>query len=469
MLLLLAAIVPAYADEPPLPPGLGGASAGEPKLPPGLETPAPSGEPPLPSGLGETPPSAESDEQKEPFTLPLDLHGFWEVRFGARIQHDPHEKGVSIGESRLQLEWQRAISEALLSLKGDFVYDPVMDRYATNLERGEGWFDLREANLSLRPLSFLDMKIGRQVLTWGTGDLIFINDLFPKDWNSFLIGRDVEYLKAPSDAIKASLFSQAANLDIVYTPRFDPDRFIDGRRISYFNAMLGRRAGRDAVVRADIPDDWFTDDEIAARLFRNMGGYQAALYGYHGFWKSPGGMNPVTGHATFPELAAYGASLRGPMLSGIGNVEAGYYDSMDDRDGDNPFVNNSEFRFLAGYEKELARNFTGAVQYYLEHMMDHGSYRHTLPPGVTPRDEDRHVFTLRLTRLLMNQNLTLSLFTFYSPSDNDAYLRPNVNYKASDSWTVEAGGNIFIGEQDHTFFGQFERNSNLYMGARYSF
>ena len=31
------------------------------------------------------------------------------------------------------------------------------------------------------------------------------------------------------------------------------------------------------------------------------------------------------------------------------------------------------------------------------------------------------------------------------------------------------GGNIFVGADDHTFFGQFERNNNLYASVRYGF
>ena len=50
------------------------------------------------------------------------------------------------------------------------------------------------------------------------GDLLFINDLFPKDWVSFFVGRDDEYLKAPSDSLKASFFNELFNLDFVYTP-----------------------------------------------------------------------------------------------------------------------------------------------------------------------------------------------------------------------------------------------------------
>ncbi len=153
----------------------------------------------------------------------------------------------------------------------------------------------------------------------------------------------------------------------------------------------------------------------------------------------------------------------------MGNIEIGYYDSYEDRRGRNPFVNNSEFRALLGYEREIGREFTAAVQYYLEYMMRYGNYRDTLPFFMEARDRDRHVFTLRLTKMLMNQNLILSLFTYASPSDKDAYLRPSVTYKLSDHWTVTAGGNIFLGDNKKTFFGQFQDNTNVYVGARLSF
>lgn len=491
LVLLLAAPL-AWSEEPPLPAGLGATSqkqeSSEPALPLGLGTPSPkqSSEPTLPAGLGtEAKPTEpelplglaveqpKADDRTIPsrrsFSLPDQFSGFWEVRGGIRTQKDPYEKQASMGETRLQLEWEERLQLGTLKLTTDFLYDPVASDHQIRLERGTGWLDIRNANFQTRPLDVLDVKMGRQILTWGTGDQLFINDLFPKDWNSFFIGRDDEYLKAPSDAIKTSVFSEWANLDIVYTPRFDADRSIDGRRISYWNTMLGRRAGRDAPVHLDKPDDWFDDDEIAFRLSRNLGGYELALYAYDGFWKSPAGMNPVTLEAICPKLSVYGASVRGTVGRGIGHMELGYYDSREDRSGDDPFVRNSEFRFLAGYEQEIARDLTAGFQYYLEWMMDYDQYLDSLPPGAKTADEDRHVVTLRLTKLLMNQNLSLSLFTFYSPSDNDVFFRPKVHYKVDDHWSVEAGANVFIGEEDHSFFGQFQRNSNVYAGARCSF
>ncbi|MFC1736260.1 hypothetical protein ACFL1X_09090 [Candidatus Hydrogenedentota bacterium] len=428
-------------------------------------------EPALPSGLFDSTPAQDSSETEEEsdFELPFDLTGFAELRAGTRTQRDHHERDGSIGEGRLQLEIEKQWEHIDLNITTDLLYDPTLSHHDLDLEEGRGWLELREASVAFTPADFLDVKIGRQILTWGTGDMLFINDLFPKDWKSFFIGRDVEYLKAPSDAVKASFYNDFVNLDVVYTPSFDADRYIDGSRISYWNTMFGARSGKNAVTRMDKPEEWFDDDEIALRLYRNLSGYELALYGYWGFWKSPAGMDIYSGKATFPEISAYGASVRGTIGKGIGNIEIGYYDSEDDRSGESPFIKNSEFRFLVGYEQEIGRDFTMGVQYYLEHVSEHGEYSRTLPANMRRVDKNRQVLTLRLRKLLMNQNLELSLFGYYSPTDQDAYLRPRVHYKIDDHWSAEIGGNVFVGEDDHTFFAQFERNTNVYLAVRYGF
>ena len=389
---------------------------------------------------------------------PVETHGFYEIRGGYRLQEDKYEKDMSIMEGRFQFDLFSYFDWGNVKVKGDLLGDMVTE---------EGDFDLREANIFTRPTDFMDVKVGRQILTWGTGDLIFINDLFPKDWQSFFIGRDTEYLKAPSDAAKVSLFGESVNLDIAYTPRFDPDRYISGRRISYWNSNLGRTAGQDAIVHTDKPDEWFSDSETAARLYKNIDNYELAFYGYRGYWKSPAGQN-LQMKAIFPDLNVYGASLRGSVGEGIGNAEIGYYESADDTSGKNPLINNSEMRYLIGYTREIAKDFTMGLQYYIEQMLDYGPYKRNLPSGPA-RDRDRHLTTLRLTRLLMNQNLRISLFTYYSPSDKDVYMRPNVNYKVSDNMAIEVGSNIFFGGYPNTFFGQFRDNTNIYASLRYSF
>jgi len=449
-------------EQPTLPAGLGT----EPSAPNDLEL-----EPSLPSRLEIAPSQAKAEAEtklaKEPW---MDITGFWEVRSGYRLRNDKHEKDASIGETRLQLEMEKMWKGFTFEVTTDIYYDWVDENQSVDLERGEGFLDLREATVAYSPFDFMDLKLGRQILTWGTGDLLFINDLFPKDWQAFFIGRDTEYLKAPSDAIKASFFTDLANIDLVYTPKFDSDRYITGERLSYWNGSCV--AGSDSIVRSDKPDDWFDDDELALRVSKNVSGYELAAYGYWGYWKSPAGFDTSTSRYKFPKLNVYGASARGQVGKGIGNIELGYYDSRDDRSGDEPYIDNSQIRYLIGYEQdlpEIASDFTVGLQYYVEQMLHYGNYRRTLPAGSKAAEEYRHLLTFRVTKLYWNQNLTCSLFTYFSPSDKDVYMRPNINYKVTDNLAVEIGANVFWGDYPHTFFGQFQDNTNIYTAIRYSF
>ncbi len=388
----------------------------------------------------------------------VELNGFLEARGGYRTQEDPCEKDKSVMEARLQAELYAYTDRVEFKYKGDVWADGIT-------ERGE--YDTREAWMFLRPTDYMDIKIGRQVLTWGTGDLVFLNDLFPKDWQSYFIGRDKEYLKAPSDAFKASFFMDIANIDLVYTPKFDQDRYTTGEYVSHWNGNEKRLTGRDMIDVPDRPDEWFKDDEISLRIYRNIKNYELALYGYFGYWKRPGGQDDL-GKSIFPELNVYGASVRGQAGRGIGNIEIAWYRSLDDKSGSDPMIDNSEIRCVIGYTQDVAMDFNASLQYYVEYMLDYDEYRAGLGDGPA-RDEDRHVITLQLTKLMMNQNLELSLSSYYSPSDRDAYLRPLIHYKYTDKVTLETGANIFFGEGCHTFFSQLENNTNIYGAVRYSF
>lgn len=382
----------------------------------------------------------------------VDLSGFVDSRYGLRTQNDPNKGDKTLEELRLQLSsiWYQDLFTA--TVRSDFLYDGVAHHHdRVDLESGEGPVDLREANVQFTPVDWADVKVGRQILTWGTGDLLFINDLFPKDWKSFFSGRDEEYLKAPSDALFTSFFPSFASIDLAYTPSLDADRFIDGERFSYWDGT--GLTGRD--LKTDQPDHWFSHDEFAARIYRTVSTVELAAYGYSGYWKTPQGFDPVSQRNTFPELSVYGTSARGALAGGIARFEGGYYDSRGDRAGTDPFIPDSQIRLLAGYEHEIIKDLTGSAQYYLENTPDAG--------------DNRHVITLRLTQMLMNQNLMLGLFTYWSPDDRDGYLRPKVSYKITDNWKAEVNGNFFFGEDRHTFFGQFADDSNVACAMRYSF
>ncbi|MEX2488563.1 MAG: DUF1302 family protein [Pseudomonadales bacterium] len=455
-------LLPVTAQPPALPEGLGTLKS---------ESRNKSDAPALPEGLdddlGET--DSERSRTDSATILPGDLTGFWDTRAGVRLRDDPHQRDTALAETRLQLSYQQTTGRATFRITGDLIHDDVADSQRIRFERGQGWFDLREAFVDTRLGENLDLRAGRQILTWGVGDLVFLNDLFPKDWNSFFVGRDVEYLKAPSDAFRLSGYTPFANVDLVYTPRFDADRFLDNQRLSFFDPLANDIIGGNVTLDPARPNDWFDDDEWALRIYRTIKSWEVAVYGYHGFWKSPRGFDPVAGRPTFPRLRSWGASVRGRVHTGIFSAETAWYDSMDDSKGTDPLVPNSQVRLLIAYEQELVRNLTLGLQYYLERTLDRDELKSTLPVSLPEPDRNRHLLTSRLTLLTHSQTVTWSLFGFMSPSDEDLYIRGLWSWKYTDAWTIEAGFNWFDGRDDHTFFGQAETNSNAYVGIRYGF
>lgn len=431
----------------------------EPLVMPPLPGGGSSGMPPLPVMT-----SVQADEDED---SPHDWSatGFIEARAGMRLQHDPYQGEGTLSEARMQWELEYLAPRYTARIRADLLVDAEDGNDSVALNQGRGPLDLREAWLQTSITDWLDLKAGRQVLTWGVGDQLFINDLFPKDWNSFFLGRDIEYLKAPSDAIKLAFYAEAFNLDLVWSPEFDSDRFIDGDPISFYNPQLGRHSGSDSPLNISRP----SGDELALRLYKNIGGVEYAFYLYDGFWKSPNSFDNKASAAIFPRLRALGASLRSAVAGGIFSAEIGQYLSRDDESGSNPLVANGETRLLLGFERELATNFTGGVQYYVERLDDYQAYQKSLPVGMKPRDHYRQLLTTRLTYMALNQNLEWSLFAFISPTDEDWFLQPGVSYKYTDKLLLTAGLNVFDGNDDRSFFAQFADNSNIYAGIRYSF
>lgn len=408
---------------------------------------------------------------KNSFAELPELHGFLEADYGVKVSDDKTKRdSLNLLEQRLQLKTTYffegknylANKGSILNFKGDFTIDEYFS--------GKTDFDLREFNLSLTPFNFMDAKLGRQILTWGTGDYLFINDMFPKDYVSFFIGRDDEYLKKPSDAIKLSFYPHIFNIDFVAIPYFNPNTHAKGDRLSFFDSFQAGIAGTNSDRHIVPPPFQMSNNEYALRVYRNLGSNEIAFYYFRGFDKSPRSYkDEATRQLYYERLDVYGTSIRGPFLGGIGNAEAGFADSREDSDGRNRLIENSMLKSMIGYSKDLGNDFKVGFQYYYEQKLNYDNYRDNLLPEDFFLDEHRHLLTNRLTKFLKNQTLMLSLFTFYSPSDKDGYVRPTANYDVNDQWKLTFGANLPWGEEDITEFSQMKKNKNVFLRVRYSF
>lgn len=397
--------------------------------------------------------------------------GFTSLEASVKLRDDQTKRDdVNLLESRTQLKasyffdgdsyWAR--SGAAFGIKGDF----LVDGYYGGKTSGE----LRELNLSWTPFDWMDVKLGRQVLTWGTGDYLFVNDLFPKDYVSFFIGREDAYLKKPSDAIKMSFYPSWGNVDWVMAPLVTPNTSPTGNRLSFFDLFQGGIAARDSERRLVEPARQLSNSEYALRFYRTWGRTEVATYFFRGFDKNASSVkNEVARELFYPRLDVYGGSVRGPGLGGILNAEVGYNVARQDRQGKDRLVSNSQMKYLVGYSKDLGRDIQLGFQYLFEQQLNYGAYAAALLAGDVSKDERRHLFTTRLTQLWWQQTLKASLFVFYSPSDADGYVRPSLQYDVSDQWRVTLGANVPWGKEDATEFGHMQKNKNVLLRVKYSF
>lgn len=357
-------------------------------------------------------------------------------------------------EERAQIRLDATGGAWHLLAKSDLAYDHLGRQDQSELR--EGYVDYTAGNW--------DMRVGRQVITWGVGDLVFVNDVFPKDYEALFAGRPLEYLKRGVDAVKFGVYPKFASFELVVAPSFRASRIPDAHRFHVFDLMPAV-TDRETVKPGQ--------GEAGLRIYRDIAGYDAALYLYRGFQRTPS-MRPDSMTAPtkitffFPKLSVYGASLSGRAGDGVLSLEAAYYDSRQDRSGSDFAVPNSQTRLLVGYQIQPVEDLSLGFQYYVEYMHDYSTYLAALPAGFPVEKQLNHTITLRATQLLKHQTLRLSLYASYNASNGDRFVNPELRYSFTDRVWGAVGANLF-GGKPWGQFGQLSRDDNVYLQVRYEF
>lgn len=389
----------------------------------------------------------------------ISIHGFVQGNYSFGTRANPDGGDSKWAEERFQLKLDAAKDPFKLFIKTDAFFDHIDKK--GSLELREGYVDYTAQKW--------DLRAGRQIITWGLGDLLFINDVFPKDYEAFFSGRPLEYMKKGIDGIKVGLYPKFASFEFIAIPIFEPNNYPDSKRFYMFDPMpmVTNREKKD-------PATTFGNTELAIRAYRDIAGFDASVYFYRGYFRKPYMIPDSLTNTTkitfyYPKLTVYGASIQGRALDGVLSLEAGYYDSRQDRKGTDYTVPNSQTKFLVGYQRQIWEDFTIGLQYYSEYMHDYSEYKKNQPAGLPIDKRFYQLATVRLTQFLMHQTLKLSFFSFYSLSDRDYMFNPEVKYNFSDNIWAAVGGNIFGGGERWSQFGQLDRNDNVYLQLRYEF
>ena len=421
--------------------------------------------------------------------------GFVEYQIANRLERNhliSEKKDYVLDEARLQLKFNHSSDFGDLFFKTDFIHDS---------RNNKGLFDLREAYIYSTLADWFDLKIGRQIQTWGQGDLIFINDLFPKDWISFFSGRQDDYLKAPSNAARLIAYPEflgVESIDFSISPSFTPDREIGSEnRFASINPLFQNIRSNGTEIKHVEKEHAQSNFELSSRLkFKQISGFGLYIYFYRGFYKSAQSIIQENSDFVFfhSRLNVYGFSFNKSLFGGIFSAEYGFYESRDDKNGLNGFIPNSSNRALVLFEANLSDQFSFAAQFYIEQILNYNIisdkvldqnnlYQHFDLEAF--KDENRILNTFRLSYKTLNETLRFTLFNFWSPSDEDFYFRPKIDYDYSDQIRFYLTANIFsaYGERvdnenkyqglldnyNNSMFSQFQKDKNINFTVRYIF
>lgn len=375
------------------------------------------------------------------------LNAFFEIGMGNRFHRDPALlQAATMRDTRLNISWQKALDRISMSPEVELVHDAVTKKFTLNV---------RELSASLATFEKADIKIGRQILTWGVGDYLFLNDLFPKDFQSFFNGRDDRYLKAPSDAIKFSYFHTLLTLDVIYSPRFEPDNYINGEYFSFYQPAINGNTSTSPHVQLPNGGEWST------RISTQLGRSDIALYASQGFARSPLSTD-MQGAPAHHKMKSIGLSVVVPSSVGLLKAEYSYYSIPRGQ----ALISHppNESRWLFGIDTEIATSLVLNLQLYTEQF--HNKQPHEANNVAV---SNRWLLTTGLNYTTPRQYWSFKAFHFYSIEDNDGYLRLSSSYKFNDTTSITTGINYFYGKKPTTSFNQFEKASNAYVRMRWYF
>lgn len=383
-----------------------------------------------------------------------DVSGFVQLRAAHRVKPLPDcrlngcDSMVEEGLAELLLErsWGPGWS---LSLRPQAHREVISDDAA---------LALREGTIAWQPGASVDVKIGRQIITWGVSDYLFANDLFPRNYDAFFTGGSFDRMKEPVDAMHLS-WRGHADLELVLS-RSKLDRMPSPSR---FAATGGASS---AVASGAAPGSGL---DAAVKAATKWGNWDLALYAarlrsrelrYY--------LDTVTLRSDIPRVAHLGVSATGNAASGVAWLEAALRQVKDGPEAvaDRQFLGSSG-KLILGYSRDIADGVTASAQVQLESPLSRGRYLRSLASGVRPVATFNSILHLRITARGMNQTLGSGAQLFMG-AEGDSHFNPFMNWSPVDGWTLETGANLFSGRSD-TRFGTLKRDSNVYLAMRRSY
>ena len=383
--------------------------------------------------------------------LSLQINGFVDSYHALQTSY-PHK--VMSSRTRLRLEMRADYGEASLYSSMNLAYNSLL-KDQTGAFLREAYFDYAG--------DFLEVKAGRQIVTWGVADGLRITDLIsPMDYTEFM-ANDYDDIRVPVNAIDLKIPGERVSAEVIFVPV--PEYFVmPSGEDNPWTMPLPERTRMDL---SGTPEKRLKNSEYGGRLRFFLENLDFSLTALHTFNKSPvtvASYNPQTDsvliRGVYKPMNVFGGDVSIPMGEFVVRGEiAEYFDEPIAFSNSGGYLLRNTLNALVGIDWYAGNNWTFMAQYMHKFV---GRYREKL--GI---EEHSSMVTARISKELLNNTLKFSLYGMLDVDNLGYYVRSAADYLLSDQITVSFGADGFGGKRGT--FKTYKKKTQIWAKGKYFF
>ena len=391
--------------------------------------------------------------------------GFIEYRNFTYFRDDASDDKINRAEGVIKLEYEKYIGDL-----GKFLVAPKLifdnDNYSSShIDEFENKgarrlsFDLEEYYAEFNFSSF-DLKVGKQIFSWGKADGFNPTDnLNPRDYVDLF----VEEEKIGVPAINLLYYWNDFTFDLIFIPTYTPTRL---PLLNSRHSFLDPEAPT-VVNGRELPADTLSSSQTGIRISRHFSGWDLSASYYDGYddltLATVESDQSLTARYNRTRVVGVDFATTFGGLGVHGEAAQFFYDGS---------KNGDYLQYILGIDY----NWTNVIYDHdifliLEYMGD---------TTTQSREDKRPAFASGLGRVSRNSFLSTITYKFSDTLELETKLannldhhlsyviNPEINYDITDAFKLTFGIDFIEGNQT-TFFGQFDNDDRSYFFLRYSF
>ena len=374
-------------------------------------------------------------------------------------KNDPPHDNISSIRTSLFLDYEHKFNSGFkIKINGRAFYDAVYsirgrEKYTLNeLDELESEIELFDVYIEGSVAQNIDIKIGRQVVTWGRSDTLRVTDILNPLDNRVPGLVDIEYLRLPVAMAKI-------------------DYFIGGWKVTPI-AILEQRFSKNPPYRSSfypvsfpVPDDEkYSDVTFAGSIGSEFSGwdinfYAARVYDDEGYYT----LSPIP-KKVHEKINMFGSAVNILMGSWLFKTELAYFEGLKYTTTKDKSFNRTDI--LVGVE------YAGLADTFISYDIvnrNFSEYDERLINELNPLNKHNYQHAFRIRSEFMNASLTLNyLITRYGEKlDEGGYQRGWAEYEFDENIHTTFGVVTYDG--DSLLFKTIKNNDMVFADMSYSF